>query len=50
MHTYRISGEQRAPNAPELLELEFRQNMIVEISPDILLKDKSKVVKKFPGN
>jgi hypothetical protein len=26
----------------------FKKEITVEISPDILLKDKSKVVKKFP--
>jgi hypothetical protein len=46
MHTYRISREQR----PFIEELSPVHNMSVEISPDILLKDKSKVVKKGPRN
>jgi hypothetical protein len=42
MHTYRVSRLQSGP-MKGLLLLSCEQNMSVEISPDILLKDKSKV-------
>jgi hypothetical protein len=41
MHTYRISRQQSEAVA---LTSASGQNMSVEISPDILLKDKSKIV------
>jgi len=42
MHTYRVSREQSGLLG---VSLSPEQNLSVEISPDILLKDKSKVDK-----
>jgi len=45
MHTYRVSTKQ---SGLEGGSISAEQNMSVEISPDILLKDKSKVAKEIP--
>jgi hypothetical protein len=44
MHTYRVSRPQNGSLGGSL-SLSGEQNMSVEISPDILLKDKSKVIR-----
>jgi hypothetical protein len=51
MHTYTISRILGATPALELAcGLACGENMSVEISPDILLKDKSKIVIIDPSN